>query len=288
MKNLLYLIIIALAFCQAGFGQTETEASKTQKKEDNMTPERLVSSHLASIGSTAVLASVKSRVMVGNARLTSKLGYSGQVTGPVQFASDGEKVLFAMIFNSNDYPYEKGAYDGEDITVGRPNGNRTPLGDFLKSQGVIFKEGLIGGVLSSAWSLVNLDTKKSKLEYAGTEKINDRQLHKLKYIANKGGDLKITLYFEADTYRHVLSKYEYSIAPRLGTITTNASQKPSYYTMVEQFSDFKTADKLTLPQGYSINVTIQTESGTNSLEWTMKFSEFYFNETLDAAVFKVS
>lgn len=288
MKNLLYSIIITLVFCQIGFGQTEKEANKTQKKEEKMTADKVLSGHLASIGSAADLAAVKSRVMVGSGKLNSRLGYSGQLTGPAQFASDGDKILFAMVFNSNEYPYEKGAYDGEDVSIGRPNGRRTPLGDFLKAQSGILKEGLLGGSLSSAWALLNFDSRKPKIEYDGTEKINERQFYKLKYYPRKGGDVKITLYFEADTFRHVLSKYEYNISPRLGTITTNASQKPSYYTMTEQFSDFSKVEKLTLPRTYSINVTIQTEAGSESLDWIMKFSEFYFNEQLDAAVFKVS
>lgn len=72
-----------------------------------MTSEGLVSKHLASIGSADALAAARSRIMVGNGKLTSKLGYAGQLIGPAQFASDGDKVLFAIIFNSNNYPYDK-------------------------------------------------------------------------------------------------------------------------------------------------------------------------------------
>lgn len=183
----------------------------------------------------------------------------------------------------------KGAYDGEDVTLGRPSGNRSMLADFIKSQNMIFKEGLFGGTLSSAWSLMNISSRKPKLEYAGTEKINNRELHKLKYLSSKGGNLKVSLYFEAETFRHVLSKYEYVVFPSIGaTRESNAAQKQSTYTLIEQFSDFVIVEKLTLPQTHTINLTVQEQDITTSLERTMKFSKFFFNEPLDAAVFKVS
>lgn len=286
MKSLLFLVIIAFTFCLTGFGQTSNEADKTQKKKVKITSEEIVKNHLASIGSAEDLAAVKSRVMIGTGRLISKVGYSGQLTGPAQFASDGEKVLFAMIFNSNDYSFEKAAYDGKNVTVGYPSGNRSLLSDFIKSQGIIFKQGLFGGALSSAWSLLDVSSKKAKLKYDGMEKINNRQFYKLKYVPNKGADLEITLFFEADTFRHVMSKYKYSVS--LGLLTNIAQQKIRRYTLVEQFSDFTKAGKLTLPQTFSINVTAQEDEITESLEWRMNFSEFFFNESLDTAVFKVS
>lgn len=272
-----------MIFSLTSFGQT--------KNDEKMTAEKLVSLHLASIGTTEDLAAAKTRVVTGRAKISSKLGFSGEAVGPAQLASEGEKFLFATVFNSNNYPFEKGAYDGKDVSIGRPlNGNRTLLGDYLKAQNVIMKDGMFGGALSSAWALLNVDQKKAKLDYQGVEKVGDRQFHKLKYRANRSRDLIVTMYFEADTYRHVMTKYEYNIAPRLGSNSiTNSSQKPTYYTMTEQFGDFAVAGKLTLPKTYVIEVTVQNgESGTLSMQLLMNFSEFYFNEKLDAATFNVS
>lgn len=254
-----------------------------------MTAEELVNKHLASIGSAEDLAAVKSRIMVGVGRLGSTIGYNGQIGGPAQFASEGDKVLFAMIFNANNYPYEKAAFDGEHLTVGKPGaGDRSLLGDFLKSQDTIFKQGLFGGTLSSAWSLLDVKGRKAKLQYAGIQKVNNRQVHKLKYMPSKGGSLKINLYFDAETFQHISSEYEYVIPPRIGVSEiANSSQKESRYILTETFYDFKTEGRLTLPHTYVINLTTQTED-TKSLEWIMKFSQFVFNQPLDVQSFKIS
>lgn len=287
MKKLLLLTLITITFCIIGFGQTANETAKSQS-EIKMTSEDLIARHLRSIGSAETLATVKSRVMVGNGKLTSKIGYSGQLTGPAQFASEGNKVLFALIFNSNDYPYEKGAYNGEDITVGLPLGKRSLLGDFLKSHSAIFKQGLLGGVLSSAWLLSNGSANEKQFEYEGLEKVKDRQLHKLKYTPAKGGTLRVNLYFDTETFRHLMTEYQYVVSPSIGpTRTANAVQREQRYTMVETFSDFAVAGKLTMPQSYHIDLTVYT-GATQSLQWEMRFSEFYFNEQLPAEAFKVS
>lgn len=284
MKNILLLTIFTLAFCLNSFAQN----NKTQKPA-KLTAEELVSKHLASIGKAEDLAAIKSRIMVGVGRLGSSIGYSGQISGPAQFASEGDKILFAMIFNANDYPYEKAAFDGERLTVGKPgSGDRSLLGDFLKSQDNIFKQGLFGGTLSSAWSLLDVAARKAKLQYAGIEKINNRQVHKLKYTPAKGGGLKINLFFDADTFQHVYSEYEFVIPPSIGfSRTDNANQRESRYILTETFSDFKTEGRLTLPHMYAINLTTQTEN-TKSLQWLMVFSQFVFNQPLETQSFRIS
>lgn len=290
IKNLLLFTIVIFAFCITAIGQIDKDAAKPQKQK-KITSEEVVSKHLASIGSAEALASVKSRIMVGTARASSQLIFAGQFAGAAQFASEGDKVLFAMIFDSRVYPYEKAAYDGQDITVGKQEGERSVLGDFLKSKDVVFKQGLVGGVLSSAWSLLDINSKKPKLQYAGAEKINNRQVYKLKYIPSKGGDLNISLYFDAETFQHLRSEYKYVIPARIGTRPGDAigqnNQSDSTYTLTEEFGDFKTEGQLTLPHAYSLRLTIDAQS-TRSVEWDMNFSRFVFNQPLDVTAFKVS
>lgn len=288
MNKLLLLTVLILSFFVSNFSQVDKDSAQ-QKKQVKITAEELLSRHLASIGSVEDLAAVKSRIMVGVGRLGSSIGFNGQIGGPAQFASEGDKVLFAMIFNAKDYPYEKAGFDGERLTVGKPGtGDRSLLGDFLKSQDIIFKQGLFGGVLSSAWSLLDVNRKKPKLQYAGIQKINNRQLYKLKYIPSKGGGLKINLFFDVENFRHIASEYEYVIPPKIGiSEIANATQKESRYILTETFSDFKTEGRLSLPHTYTINLTTQTDN-TISLEWVMKFSQFVFNQPLDVSSFKIS
>jgi hypothetical protein len=285
MKKIITLTIIVFTFCAYSFGQTATP-----QKNKKLTAAEILTKHLASIGTPEAIAKTKSRVMVGSGRLTPLRGFFGKtMTGPVQFASVDDSLLFVMILNSNEYPYEKVAFNGKDITVGKmPSGNRTPLGEFLKSTSNIIKQGIFGGTLSSGWALLNFDSKNAKLEYAGLENFNNSKLHKLKFSSSKTGALKINLYFETDTYRHVLSEYQYTLSP---TITSDPRQssrlKEKRFTLIEQFSDFSQVEDVTFPQTYILNLT-NDEDHVRALEWAVKFSQFYFKETLSADLFKVS
>ena len=280
--------------------------SSASAQKEKLTAADVISRHLASIGTPEALKAAKSRVLVGQGALSSKLGYTGKLSGPAQMAFAEDKMLFAIIFNSNDYGAEKLAFDGKEITYGRVIGNITPgdpenvsdtrsrrnlslLGEFVKAQSAIVKAGLFGGALSSAWPLA-ADGKKFKAEYAGTESINGRDMHKLKFRPSGAGDLRISLFFETDTFRHVATQYEYTIQPHMisSDSTQNASAKASHFTMTESFTGFKKVNDLTLPLGYSITVTNQYPSTSEQVIWNVAFSQVFFNEPLEASVFKVS
>jgi hypothetical protein len=264
---------------------------------DKMKPEEVVAKHLAAIGPADALASVKSRVMIGNSVARFKLTNTPvELNGPAEFASEGEKVLLAMAFNSNNYPFEKAGYDGQKLTVALlTNGRRSPLSDFLTSQDAIFKQGLIGGVLSSAWPLLNLNPKNGKLSYAGTDKIDGRQVHELKYSPRGAGNLKVNLFFDAETFQHVRTEYQYEVEAGMSARPGGSVQAPagsqqsmSRYKLVEDFSDFKTEGKLTLPHTYKIHLTTDTQARTQFLEWAITFSQFVFDQPIEAGAFNVA
>jgi len=256
---------------------------------DKLSTEELVTKHLASIGSTEDIAASRTRVATGTTqarlRLTNTLV---ELSGPAQLASDGDKFLFAMLFQANNYPHEKASFDGENVVIGvLTQGGRSVLGNFLSSQPSLMKHGLIGGVLSSAWPLFNLSHRDAKLSYAGTDKINGKPVHRLKYIPRNAGDLNINLYFDANTFQHVRSQYEYVVSARQGaTAEASVSQRDNRFKLVEEFSDFQPTGKLTLPHTYTIDLTVELPTRTQTLQWTMNLQQFAFNETLDPRVFK--
>lgn len=254
---------------------------------DKMKPEEVVAKHLAAIGPADALASVKSVIVIGNARAATRLDAVKGLTGPAQLASDGDKVLLAMLFNSTSYPQERASYNGQNLTLSLlPDGKRSILGNFLKSNDAVFKQGLIGGVLSSAWPLLNITAKNLKLSYSGTKKINDRPVHELKFDPRKSGGMQISLFFDAETFQHVRTEYQYVIAARMGARPEDSiSQLESRYKLTEDFSDFKTEGKLTLPHTYKIRCTIEERNNTQMLEWTLTLAQFAFNEPIDANVF---
>lgn len=289
MKTLLSMsVMFLMALSLASGVQAQKDPDQKPKK---ISAEELVAKHLASIGRAEDIKSIKSRVMVGEGTLSSKLGAVFILKGTAQLASEGNKVLFAMLFDSEIYPYEKAAFDGKEQSLGFPSGKRTMLAEFLRSQNSILKDGLFMGALSSAWTLANLESNpKAKLELAGMSKINERQCYKVKY--SSGRSLKVTLYFDAETFWHLRTEYQYTIEPGMGSSSTDirSNSRIERYNLREDFSDFKVAGKLTLPFLYTINITNegQIASGTNSRDWTIKILQVYFDEALGADVFKVS
>jgi hypothetical protein len=277
MKNLTLVSLFIFAFCFAGFCQNLPKLSSDE----------IISKHLASIGKPEAIAAVKSRIMVGVGEFTSRT-QAGKVGGPAQFASDGQKLLLALIFNANNYPFEKLGYDGKELTTSMlPNGGYSPLSNFLKSNKFVLKHGLFGGVLSEGWPLLRSE-KDLKIESGGISKIGDRNVYKLKISGAGTGDAVISLYFDAENFHHVRSEYFYRVSqitspnPNSPTIGGTA---PTDYTLTEDFSNFSKVDDLVLPLTYVVECT---SSGGRPVTWTVNFTQAYNNQPLEANVFKVS
>jgi hypothetical protein len=131
-------------------------------------------------------------------------GSFGNLTGPAAFATDGEKQLFQILFNATNYPYEEASYDGKKVYASRITPDSySPRGEFVRTYGQILTEGLFGGTLSTAWALLAVQEKKPRLPYAGLKKVQGQELHRLDYVPRRGADLRIYLYFDPETFRHV-------------------------------------------------------------------------------------
>jgi hypothetical protein len=268
------------------------------QKADKVSVDDLITRHLASIGDKDALAAASTRVMTGTGALTLKVGAGttgASLNGPAQFASSGRSVVYVIAFSNNQYPYEKLGFDGSNTSFGLPNGKTSLLGSYMKAQNSILKDGLLGGTLSSAWPLLDVKGgQKIKLEVAGTETIDGKQCYKVKYSSGRTGDMKVTMYFDPDTFRLVRTDYLYTIEPSIGTSSTDtqSTSRVQRYHLIEDFSDFKAAGKLTLPMTYKITLTsegqIQTGTGTNIREWTINFDKVYYDQKLGPEAFKVS
>jgi hypothetical protein len=269
---------------------TSAAAAALPLPQEKMKAEDVLAKHLAAIGPADALAAIKSIVAIGNVKALTRTNAVKELSGVSQIASEGDKVLLAMLFNSTTYPFEKAGYNGQNLTAAiLPDGKRSILGTFLIDHDAPFKQGLIGGVLSTAWPLLNTGADMPKLSYSGTDKVNNRKVHKLKYDARKSSGLLISLFFDAETFQHVRTEYQYSKSARMGAVAEQSiSQLESRYKVVEEFSDFKTEGKLTLPHTYKIRYTIEEQNNTQMLEWTMNFSQFAFDEQIDAAAFSIT
>jgi hypothetical protein len=135
-------------------------------------------------------------------------------------------------------------------------GRWTEFGDFIKTHNEILTEGLWGGALSTDWALSHLDERRAKLQDRGVKKVDGVELHRIDYFPKKGSDLEIQLYFEPDTFRHVMTVYLMTITAHSGrTVNESKNEKEMHYRLEERFGDFKGIDNLTLPARWIVRFT---------------------------------
>ncbi|HEY5883668.1 MAG TPA: hypothetical protein VIT88_03235 [Pyrinomonadaceae bacterium] len=286
-------VFISFAFVMLAIGFCVVPAT-SQK----LTPADVVGKHAASIGSADARARAKGTRIKGTVEVIVKEGGAGNSAGNVVMASHGSQNMVNLIYDAGD-PSTSFRFDGSKTTVTqfRP-GRHTPLEHFFAENEEIVGEGLVGGVLSESWPLLNLQEKNPKLEYAGIKKIDDKQLHAIKYTPRKGSELKITLFFDSETFQHVRTEYEktvYSTAQqRIASggggglpAATEARSAPQRLKVYEAFSDFKMEGGLNLPHVYKFELSVQSNIRPILLGWTINLTEFTFNAPVDPSEFIV-
>ena len=251
--------------------------------------EEIVAKHLEAMGGAETLQSVSSRITNGTVVVTFMEPGTGQLGGRVVLASEGPKNVVAMVFdNATNYPHEKMGFDGRDVSgsYARP-GIRSTLGDFLLTHKGIIKYGIWGGALSQAWPLLDVRKSKIKLEAGGTKKIGDRLTQQLK-LQPSGADVRVTLFFDAETFQHVRTEYQRLIVAQMGSNPeTSASQSETRYKLVEDFGDFRKEGGLTLPHTYKIYLEVLGRNGSFKADWAMTLTDFQFNQRIDPTAFDV-
>lgn len=256
---------------------------------DRLKPEELIAKHLQSIGTATARSSVATRIIAGTSQVIFRTPPPGQATGRAVMASEGNKSLIGMSFKSPVYPREELGFNGNSFIAAYVTpGIRSSLGGFLMTHDLIFKQGLMGGTLSSAWPLLDLNARGPQLEYAGTRKVGNRTLHELKYLPRGGSDLQIKLFFDQETFTHVRTEYERVIAAPTGDRAyANVQEREVRYKMVEEFSDFKKEGELTLPHTYKINLAVDSQNGTFLADWMITLTQFSFNQKIDPHSFAI-
>jgi len=257
---------------------------------DKLKPEEIIAKHLESIGTDAARSAIKTRVIAGTSQVVFKTTPVGQSYGRAVLASEGVKNLIGMSFVSSVYPHEEFGFNGNSfIAAFVTPGVRSSLGSFLMNHDVVFKQGLMGGTLSTAWPFLNLSGRNAKLEYAGVEKIGYRTAYKFKYQPKGSGDLQISVFFDEGTFEHVRTEYRRVIAAPTGDRAySNVNERESRYKLIEEFSKFNLEQGLNLPHVYSIHLLTDAQSGTFEAEWLIHLTDFTFNQKIDPNSFTIS
>ena len=277
---------------------------------EQVTPEQVVATHVESLGSPQALAALKTMAFVGTTSVEFIQGMYGSMNGTSMCVSDGNKLAIVLKYGDINYPGEYFAYDGKEVSVGYINpGQRSPLADFIFRHNGIMKEGLLGGVFSEGWPLLNLQQKEAGMKYGETT-IDGWRLHEIEYRPKQGlRDMKIKLYFDPDTHRHVRTEYrvrvrdDMSAAPGGGGTRTGKFQEASpstgdfdttlfqglpdsIYVLVEKFDDFKKIGAITLPHSYTIEYSVEGQGHSFIAKWNMKALQWAFNRAYDEKIFQ--
>ncbi len=219
-------------------------------EDDVSNPEQLVAHHLESLGPAKARAEAKTRVAEGMVEFRISTGGAGVLNGKSVFVSEGRKLHLMMKFANNQYRGERFIWNEDKVQIAAATArqDRSSFGEFLRGQDAVIREGLLGGVLSTAWPLLNLEDRKPRLSYEGLKTIDGQQLYDLRYRPQRSTDLDIHLYFDPQTFRHVRTVYKLTVEPSIGVRETDsARQQETRYRIDERFSDFQTVDGLVLP-----------------------------------------
>jgi hypothetical protein len=263
-------------------------------------PADVVAQNLDSIGTAEARAAVKSRGIQGtvNFKVLTQRGTiassdesaTADATGIWGYVSEQRKSNFVVKFGSGPWHGERFVFDGDKTSFAVFTSSHRPssFGDFVHSHDFLLKEGLLGGELSTAWALENLDHSRAKLDYAGLKKIDGHELQCVEY-ASKSDDMNVKLFFDPETHHHVLTIYSLVWTPGTGHANgVHADQGQTRYTIEERFSDFQADKGLTLPHHYDLRYTQEPQTGASrAYDWDMTADKVLNNIGLDPANFQI-
>ncbi|MGA9907569.1 MAG: hypothetical protein WA412_00240 [Candidatus Sulfotelmatobacter sp.] len=253
--------------------------------------EDIVAKHLDSIGTREARAAVKSRAVQGKLRFKILVGGTGEVEGSWGRVSEGRKSTFVMRFGLGDWRGEQFVFNGDKTWFAAATASHVPsqFAKFVNGQDFIIKEGLLGGELSTGWALLNLDPERVKLDSIGLKKIDGHELQGIEYHSKGHTDMTIKMYFDPETFRHVMTVYSYAVEPNMShTITDSVNQQEIRYTIEERFSDFQTDNGITLPHHYDLQYSQELQNGsTRVYDWDMTADRILTNLNLDPGNFAV-
>jgi hypothetical protein len=291
--------------------------------QQKLTAEQVLQRHTDSVGSSATLANAKSRVVEGTAFYRILTNGTGEFPGKAVMASSDNKFHTLLKTDAQGYHGERFISDGDgktSVATTYANFTRSHFGDFLQRENVPLQDGLLGGVLTTAWPLIAANFPKETFQYEGLKKVDGVELHVVGYKPKRKTGLKITLFFEPQTFRHVLTTYveqedaglaRGAIDPNLtpaqgkgasgiangmaqtanslsGPDVRTARLRPTTWMIEERFGNFTTLDGLTLPFHYDLRYQEQLQNNiTNTIDWEVRVTGVHNNIPVDAKNFEI-
>ena len=253
-------------------------------------PDDLIAKHLNSIGTAEARAALKSLAIQGTLRFKILVGGAGEAVGSWGRVSEQRKSNFVMRFGTGNWRGEQFIYDGNKTTYAAATVTHeyTTFAKFVSGHDFIVKDGILGGVLSTAWALENLDPNRLKLHSIGHKKINGHELEGIECFSKGGTDMTVKMYFDPD-HRHVMTIYSVENVPRNvdNGINRSAQQQQLRYTIEERFSEFQPYEAIVLPHHYDLQYTEELQNGSTRIyDWEMTADNIHSNVQLDLSNFE--
>lgn len=282
-------ILSLLAIVVAGLIGSSVPASDKPKLEE------LVAKHLDALGTNDARAALKALNVEGNSQAKFLRGGAGQAGGPFAMVSTGHKIIMQANYDIPTYPGEFYAFDGEKSTIGFITpGQRSQLEDFLHYNGEVVAEGLIGGTLSTAWPLYDWQTRKARIDVDGLKKVDGKELFRVTYHPRRGtGDLKIYLFFDPETFRHVKTIYAEQSQTQMAASANRSSLGGvggggANLTLEEDFGGFAKVNNLMLPTQWTLKYTQEgVGNGGSMVEFDMAIGKIQANPDVSGVTFQV-
>lgn len=267
--------------------------------DEEISAEALISRHLESIGSGEALQRLVTRRYIGEGIWRMLVGGVGQVAGQVSLVSSIDTCDFSFGSGGDQAFFgEQFGFDGQKMHVKRAFQEQySVLGQFMRRNSHILREGLLGGTASLSWSLRDVAGRRAKVKYLGLKNIDGRSLHGLDYQPRKRrGNLKIELYFDPETYRHVRTEYREKYLskigpgrdPNLATVPGAPSDpritmmEESRVSLIETFDKFESADGVTVPVLWKLKLDIYSEGRGDGSEIDVAFQRIHHNDPIDS------
>jgi hypothetical protein len=248
-------------------------------KVPKLSADAIVAKHLDAIGSPDARAAAKSRTAQGTVHFSERITGAVHLDGSASLISEGSKVKYAFKFGAPQYPGEQLAYDGRNVGVGLiDQQSRSRLGNFVVQEPEILSEGIFGGVLGMGWPLLNREASGVKLKGEGVKKVEGRNLYALSYTPKKrngSGELSVVLFFDPETFHHVLTVYRLASTP----VDQGETTDPGGVTTIveERFEDFRAVYGITLPATWDIRVRVEPGKAVE-YEWKVALTNVAHNK----------
>ncbi|MGW8178833.1 MAG: hypothetical protein ACWGQW_08740 [bacterium] len=255
-------------------GKTGTERTITPcalLDGTNLTIQGLVQCHRISVGSDQVLGETEYRLAEGVTRATGQIfrekGHrSGMVEGQSSFYSDHHSTTLKLEFESDYYPADGFSFDGEDVLKPASGGNHfSYLAELLESCEEYVSARLVGGVLSTFWPLLDLQSSRQRFELIGLEKTDGVEYLTVRCRLSRDATAK--LYFDPRTMQHLMTKYSGK------TLFGSKLGLGRSISLEERFSEFREFDGLYLPTRWLMTLGLPQETIQLEIDITQVFHE---------------